>query len=575
VSTEHQTPPAADDQATPHHLEQQRRDNRAKLLERGLDPYGSGAQGPEFLKSLVTNAAARDAYDENADEANKAAVAARKEATRDNPDAGEDDLPALVDDRPVVTIAGRVMLQRDNGKLVWLNLRDHTGDLQIAVSKRDCSEHGFTLAKGLDLGDLVVATGPLTKTRAGEVTVWADELRPASKCLVPPPEKWSGLQDVEQRYRQRYVDLWANPDAMRVSVQRAKMVTRTRRFLDARGFLEVETPTFELIPGGAAARPFVTHINAFDIDLYMRIATELNLKRLLVGGMPRVYELGRIFRNEGVDRTHNPEFTTFELYEAHGNYETMRELTESLMRDLARMILGDLEIGQDIDATHPPEQPLPITFGDVTIDFAKPFERVRYEELFERVVEVSMRDREAVRAAAGHRGVATKNEKGVELDHWLVVGELFERVCEPAIDPARPTFVLDYPAALCPLTRPKADDPEIAERFELYVAGMELANAYTELNDPDIQEAKFREQLAGVDDEESNFRNLDLDFVNALKVGMPPAGGLGVGIDRLAMLMTGSRTIRDVILFPLMRPLQADAPPADAPPSDAHPLTSE
>ncbi|MFG0306144.1 MAG: lysine--tRNA ligase [Phycisphaerales bacterium JB040] len=554
------TPPGPGEDATPHRLEQQRRDNREALRARGLDPYGSAAQGPDFVARRAAIAIARDAYDEAADEANKASLASRKEAQQAAPDAPEDALPALVDERPVVTVAGRVMLHRDNGKLVWLNLRDHSGDLQIAVSKRDCTEHGFELAKGLDLGDLVAATGPLTKTRAGEVTVWADELLPASKCLVPPPEKWSGLQDVELRYRQRYVDLWANPDAMRVSVQRAKVVTRTRRFLDQRGFLEVETPTFELIPGGAAARPFVTHINAFDIGLYMRIATELNLKRLLVGGMPRVYELGRIFRNEGVDRTHNPEFTTFELYEAYGNYETMRELTESLLRDLARMILGDLEIGEAIDATHPEDRPLPITFGEVTIDFAQPFERVRYEGLFERVLEVSMRDREAVRTVATHRGVATRNEQGVELDHWLVVGELFERVCEPAIDPARPTFVLDYPAALCPLTRPKPGDPDIAERFELYIAGMEVANAYTELNDPDIQEAKFREQLAGLDDEESNFRNLDLDFLNALKVGMPPAGGLGVGIDRLAMLLTGSRTIRDVILFPLMRPLPAGAP---------------
>lgn len=556
-TSSHPPAPSASDsnpEVEPHKLEQQRRDNREKLIELGLDPYGSSAQGPEFRDSLVSMVAAHAAYDEVADEANKASTAAIKQAKKDQPEAAQGDLPGVVDERPVVNISGRVMLSRDNGKLVWLNLRDHTGDLQVAVSKRECSENGFALAKGLDLGDLVTASGPLTKTRAGEVTVWADDVRPAAKCLVPPPEKWSGLQDVEQRYRQRYIDLWANPDAMKKGIQRSKMVTRTRRFLDARGFLEVETPTFELIPGGAAARPFVTHINAFDLDLYMRIATELNLKRLLVGGIPRVFELGRIFRNEGVDRTHNPEFTTFELYEAHGNYDTMRELTESLFRDLARLMLQGLEVGEQIDAPHDAGSPLVIEYDGTAIDYAKPFEVVEYEVLFEKAIGVSMRDEEAVKAAATHKGLKLVNPKGVALDHWLVVGQMFEQFAEHTLDPARPTFVTDYPAALCPLTRPKANDPVIAERFELYIAGMELANAYTELNDPDIQEAKFREQVAGLDDEESNFRNLDEDFIHALKVGMPPAGGLGVGIDRLAMLLTGSRTIRDVILFPLMRP---------------------
>jgi lysyl-tRNA synthetase class 2 len=547
-------PSDAPAETEPHHLEKQRRDNRDKLIELGLDPYGSAAQGPEFRDSLISLASAHAAYSEAADEANKAAAAARKQAKKDSPDLAEDQLPLVVDDRPAVNISGRVMLSRDNGKLVWLNIRDHSGDLQIAVSKRDCSENGFALAKGLDLGDLVTAHGPLTKTKAGEITVWADDVRPASKCLVPPPEKWSGLQDVEQRYRQRYIDLWANPDSMKKAIQRAKMVTRTRRFLDARGFLEVETPSFELIPGGAAARPFVTHINAFDLDLYMRIATELNLKRLLVGGLPRVYELGRIFRNEGVDRTHNPEFTTFELYEAHGNYETMRELTESLFRDLTRLMLHGLEGGEAIDSPHDPASPLVIEFDGTEIDYAKPFEIVKYEDVFSSAIGVSMRDEESVKAAATHKGIKLVNPKGVALDHWLIVNQLFEQLAENTLDPSRPTFVIDYPAALCPLTRPKRDDPVIAERFELYIAGMELANAYTELNDPDIQEAKFREQVAGLDDEESNFRNLDEDFIHALKVGMPPAGGLGVGIDRLAMLLTGSRTIRDVILFPLMRP---------------------
>ncbi|MEO1511937.1 MAG: amino acid--tRNA ligase-related protein, partial [Planctomycetota bacterium] len=285
---------------------------------------------------------------------------------------------------------------------------------------------------------------------------------------------------------------------------------------------------------------FTTHMNALELDLFLRIAPELYLKRLLVGGMNRVFEINRNFRNEGVSPRHNPEFTMLELYEAFGDYMTMAELTESMIRDGARMVTGD-------------DEPR-IGFGEIEIDYASPFQKAAYGDLFETHVGCSMLDEDAVRAAAEARKLKTVGKGGVPLDHWLLVGELFEAVCEDQIDPSRPTFVIDYPAALCPLTKAEAGRPEIAERFELYIAGMEIANAYTELNDPDVQAERFRAQLAGIDDEESTFRTFDEDFIRALKVGMPPAGGLGVGIDRVCMLLTGQTSIRDVILFPLLRP---------------------
>jgi lysyl-tRNA synthetase class 2 len=443
-----------------------------------------------------------------------------------------------------VRISGRVVLHRDNGKLVWLNLRDDTDEsFQVAVSKRDCDELGFGVAKKTDLGDVLVAEGPLMRTKAGEVTVWAASVRPMSKCLVPPPEKRAGLSDVETRYRQRYVDLWATPESMRVFRLRSRLIGAMRRFLDDRGYLEVETPMLQTQAGGAAARPFLTHMNALDIDLSLRIAPELYLKRLLVGGMRRVYEINRNFRNEGLDKQHNPEFTVVELYEAFGDMTSVCDTTESLIRELA----GVAAEAQGLDG-------LTLPFGELSIDYGSPFERVRYAELFERELGFPMTDTDRVRAKASELGLKIKDEKGVALDDILVINEVFEAVAEPAIDPAKPTFVTHYPASLSPLTRPNADDPSIADRADLFIGGMEVGPHYTELNDPDIQESKFREQLSGIDDEESTFRTFDADFVRALKVGMPPAGGMGLGIDRLVMLLADQRTIRDVVLFPQMRP---------------------
>jgi lysyl-tRNA synthetase class 2 len=525
-----------------HHLEQQRRDNRDAVIALGMLPYGMRTD------DLITLADAHAQYNESADKANKESNQARKQAKRDTPSIDDADLPTICDDRPVVKVAGRVMLHRDNGKLIWLNLRDHTRDtFQIAVSKRDCDEKGFNLAKVLDGGDIVVAQGPLTMTNTGEVTCWADTLIPASKCLVPPPEKHAGLTDTERRYRQRYMDMWANPETTRVLLLRSKLMSAMRRNLERQDFVEVETPVLQTQAGGAAARPFLTHMNALSLDLSLRIAPELYLKRLLVGGMPRVFEVSRNFRNEGLDKSHNPEFTSLEVYQAFGNYETMLELTEGLIRELAQ--LAATELGSDAAS---------MPFGDLNIDYHAPFERITYSQLFENALGFKIDEIDKARSECDKRGLKTKSKDGTPIDDIFIINELFEEVAEHKINPAKPTFVMDYPASLSPLTRPKPGTENnkipLADRWDIFIGGMEIGPAYTELNDPDVQEQKFREQLAGVDDEESTFRTFDEDFVNALKVGMPPAGGLGLGMDRIVMLLANQRSIRDVLPFPMMKP---------------------
>jgi lysyl-tRNA synthetase class 2 len=525
------TPP----EESPHRLEAQRRTNRDGIASLGLSPYGEGG----ISRELVTLAQAQARYDEAADADHKA--------------RGKE--PGFIDKRPIVRVAGRALLVRDNGKLVWMKLRDASGDLQIAISQRDCAGRGFDLAKLTDLGDVLVASGPLVKTKAGEVTVWATSLHPGAKCLVSPPEKHAGLSDVELRYRQRYMDLWANPETMRVFQLRAAIVGNIRRLLDSRGFQEVETPMLQTLAGGAAARPFRTHMNALDIELFLRIAPELYLKRLLVGGMPRVYEVNRNFRNEGLDKQHNPEFTMLEAYEAFGDCASVMALTEDIVRSCAELV------AQQSGASS-----LTLPFGDLSIDFGRAFDRVTYAELFERALGFSTTNEARVRAEIGNRHLARKI-KGAKiapgedetkalarLDPILLINTLFEEVAEKSIDAARPTFITEYPAALSPLTRPKPGSPAIAERADLFIGHMEVAPHYTELNDPDVQEARFREQLSGIDDEEQTFRTFDEDFIRALRVGMPPAGGLGLGIDRLTMILTNQRTIRDVVLFPMMRP---------------------
>ncbi|MGQ0627924.1 MAG: lysine--tRNA ligase [Phycisphaerales bacterium] len=514
----------------PHELEAQRRLNRDAAAALGLNPYGARTDG------LLSLAEARARYDDAANIAYNA--------------AGKAPPPGFVDPRPTVMVAGRVMLLRDNGKLLWLTLRDSTGDLQIAVSQKDVDERSFKFAKTTDLADQVVASGRLMKTKTGEVTVWCTDLLPAAKALATPPAKHEGLSDVELRYRQRYTDLWASPETASVFRLRSAVVSRVRRVLDDRGYMEVETPMMQVLAGGAAARPFITRMNALDIDLYLRIAPELYLKRLLVGGFPKVYEINRNFRNEGLDKQHNPEFTMLEAYAAYGDCRTVMELTETIIRTGAEVVAAALGRG-------PGDLSLP--FGEITIDYARPFRRAAYGDLFRAALGFDMRETERVRSEAARRHIKTASADGTPVADVLLVNELFETFAEKTVDPSVPTFITDYPSAISPLVRPRADDPYLADRADLFIGGMELAPHYTELNDPDVQAAKFREQLAGADDgknaEEQTYRTFDADFIQALKVGMPPAGGMGLGIDRLVMLLTNQRTIRDVVLFPLMRPV--------------------
>ncbi|MHC5002871.1 MAG: lysine--tRNA ligase [Planctomycetota bacterium] len=510
-------PPVEDTSA----LVQARREKLRRWREElGVEPYGGRVDG------LVSLAEARALFDQGAHDRYASA-----------------DPPPAEDRRATAVVAGRCIQHRAMGKLVFIVLRDHSGDLQVSVSKADVDAASFKIASKLDYGDIVVAGGPVGATKKGEVCVWARRFEVHGKSLAPPPEKYHGLSDPELRYRQRYVDMYANPETIRTFQQRSRLVRQIRRFLDDRDFLEVETPMMQPIAGGAAARPFVTHHNALSMSLFMRIAPELYLKRLLVGGMPRVYEVNRCFRNEGVDRSHNPEFTSLEVYEAFGDCWSMLELTESLLNELAE--IAARERGAEGTA---------LPFAELRVDYGRPFARVAYGELFERVLGFAMTDEGAVRAQASEMGI----EHADRTDHWLLVNEMYEARCEPTIDPQRPTFVTDYPSAISPLTRPQRDAPHLADRWELLVAGMELGTAYTELNDPDVQREKLTQQLAGADEEESTFRTLDEDFLNALLVGMPPAGGLGLGVDRIVMLMTDSPSIRDVILFPLLKEARTD-----------------
>jgi len=537
-------PPPPD--APPHRLEAQRRANRDQVAsELKLPVYG------ERIDNLTSLASAKARYDSTADKAyNDAVASAKAEAKAAGAGANA---ASVIDSRPVVTVAGRVVLSRDNGKLVWLTLRDDTGDLQVACSQRDCDERSFKLAKLTDLGDIVVASGPLMMTKTGEVTIWASSLTTAAKCLLTPPEKHAGLTDPELRYRQRYVDMWVNPETTQVFKLRSLIVSAVREQMTRAGYIEVETPMLQTLAGGAAARPFKTHMNALDISLFMRIAPELYLKRLLVGGLPKVFEINRNFRNEGVDKQHNPEFTMLEAYCAFGDVDTVMRLTEDLIRSVAMAVSAQ--------ATTPPGTSTPrgtLPFGDLMIDYTAAFRRVSYAELFRGALGFEMTDTPRVLSEAATRHIKTRTPAGQPISTVLIVNELFETFAEKTVDPGVPTFITGYPSAISPLTRPNAQNPEIADRADLFIGGMEIAPHYTELNDPDVQEAKFREQLQGADEgksaEEQTFRTFDADFINALKVGMPPAGGMGLGIDRLIMLMTNQRTIRDIVLFPLMKP---------------------
>ena len=455
-----------------------------------------------------------------------------------------DDPGALIGER--VTVAGRCVGLRDFGKLIFAPVVDRTGRVQVGMQKDRLAEW-WPSRKLLDGGDLVAVTGELGRTQKGELTVWAEDVQLLAKAVAPPPEKWHGLSDKELRYRRRYVDLWASDGVRETFVQRSRVLSLTRRFLEERGFLEVETPTLHPIFGGATARPFTTHHNALGMDLYLRIAPELYLKRLIVGGLERVFEVSRNFRNEGLSQRHNPEFTMLELYQAQADYRHMMELTETLFERLALELHGQTEA----------------TFRGNTYDLKAPFERARYPDLFAQHAGCDMFDEAAVRAKATELGITVPPDAG----YWKLANEVYEATVEEHL--TGPVFVTDYPLEICPLAKRSPEDPRLAERFEVFVAGMELGNAFTELNDPADQERRFEEQVASKDPEAPGV--VDLDYVQALEYGMPPTGGLGIGIDRLCMILTNQDSIRDVLLFPAMRPL---APEGDASEGDPDEATS-
>ena len=505
-------------------IEHARREKLAKLVELGHDPWGGRFDG----RTSITDIRGRVGEVQFVNEAGNAV---------ELPAIDEDiDFRAWLSEQgngnlvgPKVRAAGRIVLKRDKGKLKFIDIRDQNGQIQLFIGKNQVGDEGWELSDCFDLGDLIGVDGELRRTKTGELTIFAEKLHFLCKSIEQPPEKHHGLTDPELRQRMRYLDLTYGEGVMDRFLNRTKIIQSIRKTLGEKSFVEIEGPTLHSIAGGAAARPFTTHHNALDMDLFMRIALELHLKRLLVGGIERVYELGRVYRNEGISPRHNPEFTMIEVYEAYGNYETMMDLTEQVIINAIQAI--------DHDFVMP--------WGETEIDFTPPFQRKTYHELFAEYVGVDPNDDAGVCALAQKIGFDTD---GRHPD--VIKNEVFEEKVEDAL--VGPIFVIDYPASICPLTKRKHNNPDIAERFELFIHGMEIANAYTELNDPDLQEQLFKTQLDGLSDEDS-MAKMDTDFIKALRHGMPPAGGLGIGIDRLVMLLTNSQTIRDVILFPLLR----------------------
>ncbi len=441
---------------------------------------------------------------------------------------------SLEKNKPYVTVAGRIKNLRRMGKASFMNLQDKSGNVQVYMGIDVVGKKKYELFKLADIGDIVGVTGRVMKTRTGELTIRAEKYTHLAKCLHPLPEKYHGLVDVEERSRRRYLDLIMNEESRKVAFARPKLIRSIQSYLDSQGFVEVETAVLSPILGGANARPFVAHMNALDKDFYLRIATELNLKRLLVGGMERVYEIGRLFRNEGMDATHNPEFTTIEAYQAYSDLQGMRKLAEGMIRKAAKDVTGS-----DI-----------VTYQDKVIDFHKPFRWISMADLILEKTGIDFRkiyDFEEAKKLAESKGIKLEKHKNT-VGH--VMNEFFEEFCET--DLIQPTFVYSYPIEVSPLTK-KGKDPRYTERFELFVNGKELANAYTELNDPLDQKERFLSQLKAKElgDEEAN--EMDNDFIEALEYGMPPAGGIGMGIDRLVMLLTNQENIREVILFPMMK----------------------
>jgi lysyl-tRNA synthetase class 2 len=480
-----------------------RRNNLAALRERGIDPFRA-------TRYEVT--------------AHAAELAKRYMAL-----ASQEHAPAETH-----AIAGRLMASRGQGKVIFADVDDVSGRFQLYLKKDELGAD-FDAFKELDRGDFIGARGFVFRSKMGELTLHVASFEVLGKALAPLPDKWHGLTDVEKRYRQRYVDLAVNPHVREVFIARSKIIAEMRRFIDARGFFECETPVLLHIAGGAAARPFLTRSNALgDIQLTLRIATELNLKRLIVGGLERVYEIGRIFRNEGIDTTHNPEFTMLELYAAYWSVHEMMQFNEDLFAHLVRTVHG----GDSV------------MYGENAISFATPFARIGYLEAMN---EYGGLQRDQLLDFAGAQAILTEFGLPASPTHAHALDKIFERVVERHL--LEPTFVYGYPIVLSPLAKRMADDPELTERYELFGAYMELANAFSELNDPDDQRRRFNLQIAERSAGDDEVPPPDWDFVNALEVGMPPTAGIGVGVDRLVMLLTNNASIRDVILFPLQRPL--------------------
>ena len=488
----------------------QRRANFEELRRLGIDPYPVSFDRTHTVTQLV------EAY---------------------SPRTAEE----LEAEAPTTRTAGRILAIRSFGKANFLVISDGRSRVQVYIRKDAVSERDFRMFGLLDFGDFVGVEGRLFRTKTNELTIWASRLEFLAKCFIPLPEKWHGLSDIETRYRQRYLDLIVNPDSRRVFEIRSRVLAAVRTFLNARGYLEVETPMMQPIAGGALARPFVTHHNALDMELFLRIAPELYLKRLTVGGIERVYEINRNFRNEGISTQHNPEFTMLEFYQAYSDYQELMVMTEEMLSAVAREAIGTDQI----------------RFGDHAISLAPPYRRLSLREgareaaaarLGAEVTLEQLRDAETVAAVA--------RRLGLEIDRGWGAGrittEIFERLEEASL--IQPTFVYDFPTEVSPLSKQKADDPETVERFELYIGGFEVANAFSELNDPAEQRRRFESQIASRAAGNLEAHVMDEDYIRALEYGLPPAGGEGVGIDRLVMLLTNSPSIRDVILFPLMRP---------------------
>jgi lysyl-tRNA synthetase class 2 len=480
-----------------------RRQKLDELRQLGVDPFGKKIERTHTTKEILND------YDHMSKE--------ELEATAQS-----------------VTLSGRIMQKRTQGKASFAHIQDLTGRIQIYVRQDQVGDNSYHIFDILDIGDIIGVQGIIFKTNKGETSIKVSSVEVLTKSLLPLPDKFHGLKDVELRYRQRYVDLIMNPEVQHTFILRSKIIQSMRRYLDSRGYLEVETPTLHAIAGGAAARPFITHHNALDMQLFMRIAIELHLKRLIVGGMEKVYEIGRVYRNEGISTRHNPEFTMIELYEAYADYKDIMRLTEELIAHIAQEILGTTEI----------------EYQGQKIDLKPPWRRVSMVDAIKEVVGVDfkaqMTDEEARQLAEKHN---VRVEPSMTFGH--IVNEFFEQLVEETL--IVPTFVYGHPVAISPLAKKNEEDPRFTDRFELFIVAREHANAFTELNDPIDQRQRFEAQLKERELGNDEAHMMDEDFITALEYGMPPTGGLGIGVDRLVMLLTNSASIRDVLLFPLMR----------------------